>query len=102
MTGFRTDLAKLAAGAADFGDYAERAERIFGDLGGALDSFGACWGDDAVGRSFASSHVRPAAEALTGIGDLGQALGGVGDRFAETARTYREVDEGNGTALGAI
>ncbi|MBB5955112.1 hypothetical protein FHS29_001682 [Saccharothrix tamanrassetensis] len=102
MTGFETDLAKLGAGAADFTAFAERAGRIFGDLGGALDSFGACWGDDAIGQSFASSHVRPSADALTGLGDLGPALGGVGERFAETARTYREVDDGNSTALGAV
>ncbi|GAA1355480.1 WXG100 family type VII secretion target [Saccharothrix algeriensis] len=102
MTGFEADLAALTAGATDFDAFAERAGKVFGDLDGALGSLGACWGDDAIGRSFASSHVRPAADALTGLGDLGPAFGGVGRRFADTARTYRRVDEGNSTALDAV
>ncbi|MEV0678289.1 hypothetical protein AB0I60_17415 [Actinosynnema sp. NPDC050436] len=102
MTGFETDLARIEAGAADFGTFAERAGKIFGDLGGALDALGACWGDDAVGRSFASSHVRPSSDALTGLGDLGKGFDGVGDRFAETARTYRAAEGGNSAAFRAV
>ncbi|MEU4801920.1 hypothetical protein [Actinosynnema sp. NPDC023587] len=102
MSGFDTDLAKIDAGAADFGTFAERAGRIFGDLGGALDALGACWGDDAIGQSFASSHVRPAADALTGLGDLGAGFDGVGNRFTETARTYRAAEDGNSAAFRAV
>ncbi len=102
MTGFETDLAKLNAGAADFGTFAERAGKIVGDLGGVLDSFGACWGDDQIGQSFAASHTQPASDALTRLGDLGAGFGGVGERFAETARTYRAADDGNSTAFGAV
>ncbi|GGP70290.1 WXG100 family type VII secretion target [Saccharothrix coeruleofusca] len=102
MSGFATDPARLDRGAADFGSFAERAARISADLGAALDSLGACWGDDAIGRGFAQGHVGPAADVLGKLDGLASALGGVGERFAETARTYREVDQGNGTALGAV
>ncbi|MBW4716193.1 WXG100 family type VII secretion target [Saccharothrix obliqua] len=102
MTGFEIDLARLDAGAADFGGFAERAGKVFGELGGALDALGACWGDDAVGRSFASSHVGPASDALTGVGDLGPGLRGVGQRFGDTARTYRAAEDGNSTAFRAF
>ncbi|MFJ6675328.1 WXG100 family type VII secretion target [Actinosynnema sp. NPDC091369] len=102
MTGFRTDLARLAEGAADFTAFAERAGKIAGELGGVLDSIGECWGADAIGQSFAASHVQPSGAALSGLSGLSAGFGGVGERFAETARTYGEVEEGNRNALGAI
>ncbi|NUT51621.1 MAG: hypothetical protein HOV94_30645 [Saccharothrix sp.] len=102
MTGFHTDLARLAEGADDFTAFAERVGKIAGELGGVLDAVGACWGADAIGQSFASSHVAPSGEALSGLNGLSAGFGGVGERFAETARTYREVEEGNRNALGAI
>ncbi|MFE9745081.1 WXG100 family type VII secretion target [Saccharothrix saharensis] len=102
MTGFRTDLARLAEGAADFTAFAERAGKIAGELGGVLDSIGECWGTDAIGQSFAASHVQPSGAALSGLSGLSAGFGGVGERFAETARTYGEVEEGNRNALGAI
>jgi uncharacterized protein YukE len=102
MSGFRTDLARLTDGAADFGAFAERAGKIAGDLGGLLDSLGDCWGGDAIGQSFAASHVRPSGDVLSGMSGLSAGFGGVGERFAETARTYREAEDGNRDALGAI
>ncbi|MGM1060298.1 WXG100 family type VII secretion target [Saccharothrix sp. Mg75] len=102
MNGFRTDLARLAEGAQDFGAFAERADKIANDLGATLDSLGACWGDDAIGQSFAAGHVRPSGDVLTGLTALGGGFGGVAERFAGTARTYREVEGDNSTALGAI
>lgn len=102
MSGFETDLARLAEGAADFGSFAARAARINADLAGVLDSLGECWGDDAIGQSFAQGHVRPAADALGRLAGLSAGFSGVGERLAETARTYREVDEANGTAFGAV
>lgn len=102
MTGFHTDLARLTEGAQDFGAFAERAGRIAGDLGGALDALGACWGDDAVGQSFAASHVGPSGDVLSGMGGLGPGFGGVGERLAETARTYRAAEQGNADSFRAI
>lgn len=102
MSGFETDLAKLTAGATDFGAFAERAGTIFGDLGGVLDSFGACWGSDAIGQSFATSHVQPSTDALTTLGDLSREFGGIGERLTETARTYRAAEDGTATSFGAI
>ncbi|WP_447004298.1 WXG100 family type VII secretion target [Saccharothrix isguenensis] len=102
MTGFQSDLARLTEGAADFTAFAERAGKIAGDLAGVLDSLGDCWGGDAIGQSFAASHVQPSGDVLAGLTGLSSGFGGVGERFTETARTYREVEEGNRNALGAI
>ena len=102
MTGFRTDLARLAEGADDFTAFAERAGKIATELGGALDSLGDCWGADAIGQSFAAGHVRPSGEVLSGLTGLSAGFGGVGERFADTARTYGEAEQGNSDALGAI
>lgn len=102
MTGFRTDLARLAEGADDFTAFAERAGKIAAELGGALDSLGDCWGADAIGQSFAAGHVQPSGEVLSGLTGLSAGFGGVGERFADSARTYREAEQGNSDALGAI
>ncbi|MFT7836644.1 hypothetical protein Q5530_10885 [Saccharothrix sp. BKS2] len=102
MTGFHTDLARLTEGAQDFGAFAERAGKIAGDLGVALDSLGACWGDDAVGQSFAAGHVGPSGDVLSGMGALGPGFGGVGERLTETARTYREAERGNTDSFRAL
>ncbi|MFD1150324.1 WXG100 family type VII secretion target [Saccharothrix hoggarensis] len=102
MNGFQTDLARLTEGAGDFTAFAERAGKIAGDLTGVLESIGDCWGGDAIGQSFAASHVQPSGDVLSGLAGLRGGFGGVGERFAETARTYRDVEDGNSTALGAI
>ncbi|GAA2664754.1 MULTISPECIES: hypothetical protein [Actinosynnema] len=102
MSGFDADLAKLRGGAADFEGFAGRAGRIAADLGAALEALGPCWGDDAVGRSFAEGHVGPAASTRERVDGLNGQFGGLQDRFAATERTYRKVDEGNETAFNAV
>jgi hypothetical protein len=92
MNGFEVDPAKLTEGAGEFTEFAERATKIATDLSGLLDGFGACWGSDAVGQSFASGHVAAADESFGKLGGLQTTLGGVGERFAATAQTYRQVD----------
>ena len=54
MTGYSADLERLDAGARELKGFAGQATEIAGALDRALASFGACWGDDAVGRSFAA------------------------------------------------
>jgi hypothetical protein len=97
MNGFEADPAKLAEGAGEFTDFAERASKIVTDLSGLLDGLGACWGADPVGQSFASGHVAAANESFGTLGRLQTKLGGVGERFAATAQTYRQVDHLPGT-----
>jgi hypothetical protein len=92
MNGFEADPVKLAEGAGEFTDFAERASKIVTDLSGLLDGLGACWGSDQIGQSFASGHVKAADESLGTLGVLRTKLGGVGERFAATAQTYRHVD----------
>lgn len=94
MTGsFRADPEALAARAAVFDDLAGRASAITGELQAALDAAGPCWGEDAVGRSFAAGHVA-AADALARLDALPAELRDVGQRFAATAATYLDVERG--------
>ncbi|KAA2251250.1 hypothetical protein F0L68_38195 [Solihabitans fulvus] len=97
--GFRSDHQRLAEHAGEFTGLASRAGDITGELRRALEQAGDCWGSDAVGRSFAASHVRAATETLGRVGGLSDGLGDVGQRFAATAETYRQVDEDNAAAL---
>ncbi|WP_199439486.1 WXG100 family type VII secretion target [Umezawaea beigongshangensis] len=99
--GFEADLDRLDSGATTFSGFAEAAGRIASDLRQALDEHGACWGTDAVGTSFAESHVRHASDALDRVGGLPGRLGGVGTRFGQAAAGYRGVDSGEAAQLRA-
>ncbi|MFD5824894.1 WXG100 family type VII secretion target [Lentzea sp. NPDC060358] len=99
MTGYEADLERLDAGARDLKGFAGQATEIKGTLERALASFGACWGDDAVGMSFASSHEKPSADAAGAVAALATTLGDVGDKLAATAETYRHVEQSNASAM---
>jgi uncharacterized protein YukE len=99
MTGYEADLDRLDAGARELRGFAGQAKEIAGTLDKALAAFGACWGDDAVGRSFAASHEKPSGEAAGALSGLSTTLGDVGDKLAATAETYRHVEESNATAM---
>jgi len=99
MTGFDAELTKLNDGAGEFTGYSERAGKIVADLSGVLDSVGLCWGSDEIGQSFARGHVAKADESLTELDGLPARFGGVGERFAATAKTYGQVDGGAAGSL---
>lgn len=91
--GFRTEHDQLASRAGAFGGLSQRAGRIDGDVRGAVDSFGACWGNDEVGQAFAAGHTGPANATLRDLGQLAGGLTDVGDRLRAAARTYAESDQ---------
>ncbi|NKE63999.1 hypothetical protein FXN61_47825 [Lentzea sp. PSKA42] len=99
MTGYNADLERLDAGARELKGFAGQATEIAGTLDRALAAFGACWGDDAVGRSFASSHEKPSGDAAGALSGLAATLGDVGDKLSATAETYRHVEQSNLTAM---
>jgi uncharacterized protein YukE len=100
--GFHADVEALTTQAGRFGGLADRAAAIHRELTDTLTGLGPCWGDDAVGQSFGAAHVAPADGTLTAIGALPDRIGGVGTRFAGTARAYHEQDaSGAGTITAA-
>ncbi|MEV6240360.1 hypothetical protein [Lentzea sp. NPDC051838] len=99
MTGYEADLERLDAGARELRGFAGQAKEIAGALDRALAGFGACWGDDAVGRSFAATHEKPSGDAAGALSGLSTTLGDVGDKLAATAETYRHVEQSNASAM---
>jgi uncharacterized protein YukE len=99
MTGYNADLERLDAGAGELRGFATQAGEIAGTLNKALAAFGACWGDDAAGLSFAGSHQAPAESTAGALTSLATTFGDVGDKLAKTAETYRHVEESNATAM---
>lgn len=98
--GFHVDPDALAARAGEFTDLAARAGGIHRDLADRLAALGACWGQDAVGASFAAAHTPGADATLGDLDALAGRLGEVGDRFTATARGYADTESDNTTALG--
>src|SRR5687767_6579410 len=99
MSGYEADLEKLTAGAGELRGFAAQAGDIAGVLDKALSAFGVCWGDDAVGRSFAASHEKPSGDTAGALTSLATTLGDVGDKLHATAEAYRHVEESNATAM---
>ncbi|KOV80307.1 WXG100 family type VII secretion target [Nocardia sp. NRRL S-836] len=99
MTGYNADLDRLDAGAGELRGFAGQAGEIAGALDRALAAFGACWGDDAAGRSFADSHQAPASATAGALSSITTTFGDFGDKLAKTAETYRHVEESNATAM---
>lgn len=100
MNGFRSDNDGLTARAGEFDDLAGQARRIADDLRRAVEATGQCWGSDEVGQRFGTTHVPASQDALRRIEHLPTRLAQMGSKLADTARTYRDVDEGNAVVLG--
>jgi hypothetical protein len=92
MSWFEADSDKLTSQAGDFPALAEQAGSIHRELSVALGEAGPCWGADAVGQSFASTHVSPSDTTLGQLGALPDQLGSVGTRFADTGSAYHSLD----------
>jgi len=91
--GFEVDADRLASRAAQFEPLVGRMTAIHRNLDDALSTDGACWGTDAVGRSFGAVHATPADDALTRLSGLSDRLTSVSTRLTETAGTYRAADD---------
>ncbi len=97
--GFTADPDRLAAGAAELDELADRARRIVDGLTRTLDEAPEPWGRDGVGRAFAAAHVDPATRTRETLEELPEALGGLGAAFAEAAEAYRAADRTAGAAV---
>lgn len=102
MGGFRYDTTRLTEHAGEFADHAAHARRIAAALRRAVESAGACWGDDEIGERFAAAHRGPAEEALAALEELPERLREVGDKFAATAETNRRTDLANAEELDRL
>jgi hypothetical protein len=99
VNGYTTDPEALARHAGEFDGLAERAGTIAGDLSRALDSLGAPWGDDEVGRSFAHVYSGPANATRTGLSGTSAHLTDMGARLKAMAGAYQNVDDTTRTRL---
>jgi uncharacterized protein YukE len=102
MGGFRSDLASLSKHAGEFTDHAEDARRTATALRRAVESAGACWGEDEIGRRFAAAHRAPADAAMAAVEEIPGRLREMGDKLAATADATRDTDRANADDLGRL
>lgn len=93
MRGFETDVPALGSAAGLFPGLADRAVAVHRDLSDALADAGDCWGDDAVGESFASGHREPATAALNAFAVFGGRLTDTGGAFGDSATGYDSAED---------
>ncbi|TDC96407.1 hypothetical protein E1161_02715 [Saccharopolyspora aridisoli] len=99
MGGFRSDIERLAQRAGEFEDLADQAQRIADTVRQAVESAGACWGDDEFGERFAAVHAPRADATLAAASALPGQLHALGRKFADTAETSRRTDADNADEL---
>jgi uncharacterized protein YukE len=90
--GFEVDAERLAGQAAQFEPLTGRIDAVHRGLTDALAADGACWGGDAVGRSFSAVHSGAADDVVARLSALRDRLGSVGTRLSDTAAAYRSGD----------
>lgn len=94
MSGFEVDVDRLAARAKDFDGLVASAGDIAAELDHALAGAESAWGDDMVGRNFATAHGGPARDTAEVVRSLAGSLREVGDAFGEAARRHQAGDSG--------
>ncbi|SFS40799.1 hypothetical protein [Saccharopolyspora flava] len=99
MSGFRSDVDRLAQSGGEFDDLAGRARRIADALRRAVDDTGACWGDDEFGQRFDAAHRPQADAALAAADELPRRLSELGGKLTATADTTRRTDADQADAL---
>jgi hypothetical protein len=97
--GYQVDAGTVRRHAGEFPGLADQVSGAHRELSDALEQTGTCWGEDAVGRSFAEGHVRAASDTLDRLGALPGRLTDVGDRLHRTADAYQQVEQTNADAL---
>lgn len=97
--GFSADVERLHRHAGEFPGLSDQVSAVHQELSDSLAAAGDCWGDDAVGQSFAAGHVQAAGDTLAELGALPGRLTEVGDRFTATANAYQQVEQGNAAEL---
>lgn len=64
-----------------------------------IEAEGECWGADEIGQEFGGKYAPAAAEGLTGLDLLQQAVNGVGDGVGAVATDFGVQDDNNATGV---
>ncbi|MGW5383720.1 hypothetical protein [Nocardia sp. NPDC003963] len=64
-----------------------------------IEAEGECWGADEIGQEFAGTYSPAAAEGLTGLDLLQQAVNGVSDGVGAIATDFGVQDRNNSTGV---
>lgn len=67
-----------------------------------IEAEGECWGADEIGQEFAGKYSPAAAEGLTGLDLLQQAVNGVGDGVGAVATDFGVQDDNNSTGIQQV
>ncbi|WP_328392234.1 hypothetical protein [Nocardia sp. NBC_00416] len=98
MSTIRVDQEALQASRPAIAKVADRVAAAVNAARTVIDAEGECWGGDEIGQNFAAQYGPGAAEGLTGLDLLSQAVNGVGDGVGAVATDFGNQDQN--TAAG--
>ena len=94
QNGFTAQTGDLGGQAPQYQSVANQVQLIYQTLSTALDSYGACWGNDDAGQTFARKYVGPALSALSQMDSADQGLQSMADGVSSWAKNYQDTDQG--------
>jgi uncharacterized protein YukE len=99
VTANSTDLQSTAP---QYSDVADRVRQIYQTLTQALDTLGACWGDDASGRTFGGKYCPPAVSAIAQMSNTNQGVQSMVDGICVWAKNYLNVDQSTNSDASGV
>ncbi|MBC9731321.1 WXG100 family type VII secretion target [Streptomyces sp. TRM68367] len=92
---FAVDPESLARNAPHVRAYSDQFREFVGRLQSGLDSCGECWGDDPMGKAFASQYLNPRDEMLKGLNGTVDVLDSTGDGLETMAKGFAQTEDQN-------
>jgi uncharacterized protein YukE len=93
MTGFTAQTTNLGDTAPQYDSVAQQVQSVYTTLVNALETEGACWGNDTQGQSFGAKYCPPALSLLQQMGNTNQGLQSMVDGICAWAKNYVNVDQ---------
>jgi hypothetical protein len=93
VTGLAAQTSALGDQAPQYQAVADQVRLVYDTLSAALDSCGACWGNDEAGQAFAQKYVGPALTALSQLDSANQGLQSMAGGVASWAKNYLDTDQ---------
>jgi uncharacterized protein YukE len=85
----------LAKNAPHVRAFSDQMRNVVTRLQGRLDSLGDCWGDDPMGKAFATNYLNPRDQMFDGLSGLVDVLDSTADGLETMAKGFTQTEDQN-------
>lgn len=92
---FAVDPEGLAKNAPNVRAFADQMRSVVTRLQSGLDSFGECWGNDAMGKAFATQYLTPRDQMISGLSGVADVLDSTADGLETMSKGFAQTEAQN-------